>query len=70
MTSSRYTMRVAQRSAPIPTMPGSTVLRPICIRSIIRSSTEDISVHDAKNGIPNLTNEIRIWLEKNGWKGN
>ena len=30
----------------------------------------DGSVHDAKNGIPNLTNEIRIWLEKNGWKGN
>ena len=30
----------------------------------------DGSVHDRKNGIPNLTNEIKIWLEKNGWKGN
>lgn len=30
----------------------------------------DGTIHDAKNGIPNLTKEVRIWLFDNGWKGN
>lgn len=29
-----------------------------------------ITIHDAKNGIPSLSNEVRIWLFDNGWKGN
>ena len=30
----------------------------------------DGTIHDAKNGIPSLSNEVRIWLFDNGWKGN
>ena len=31
---------------------------------------QDGTVHDLHKGIPNITNEILKWLEKNGWKAN
>lgn len=30
----------------------------------------DGTVHDKHNGIPKISNKVRTWLEKNGWKGN
>jgi len=32
------------------------------------SINDDGTIHDKKNGIPNLSNKIKQWLEKHGWK--